>query len=535
MASAEEIICNGHVITLPTLEVVKAAPIMAPGTNIDWLLHLYYARRDFVRCRIIIGRELYRSLNPEYIYFVKGLIDREEGNNIEALRNLQKALELNTKNIETYKEIGKTLFTMGRFNQALSIFREAEELSPCSDHEICHFIGELLHRSAAARNQQALACQEQAKAKVYFEKAVQSGKKLESFQRLAEILRKEKDYGKAIEVLENCLLLSPENIEVLTEIGVLYLKINETQKAFERLSDVINLDKKCARGLLAYGAILQSRNDVDGALAKYQEIAATEPDIPELWNNIGLCFFKKKQQKMIVAISSLRKSIWLSPLNYNALYNLSLIYITAQQYASAFHTLAAAINLRKDSAECYMLLGICLRKLEDGENAFKAFQRSSEIQFQFQKDTTGHNPLVHLNFALFCYEMGRITLATEQFTHFINSSQDMLLPTEYKFQATKLKSLLKVSTNNILTPTGLGSDVGSPPTVGNPNRYSKNISKSSKNSIDDIYGIYGVKRQTSEDDNDPNNTKSQTLTSVPLPNTSTSTEIPFEVNAVVNA
>lgn len=47
------------------------------------------------------------------------------------------------------------------------------------------------------------------------------------------------------------------------------------------------------------GSISQSRNDVDGALEKYQEIALTEPDIPELWNNIGLCFFKKKQQKVI--------------------------------------------------------------------------------------------------------------------------------------------------------------------------------------------------------------------------------------------
>lgn len=32
------------------------------------------------------------------------------------------------------------------------------------------------------------------------------------------------------------------------------------------------------------------------------------------------------------AISSLRKAIWLSPLNYNALYNLSLIYITGKLY-----------------------------------------------------------------------------------------------------------------------------------------------------------------------------------------------------------
>nr|XP_014096723.1 Bardet-Biedl syndrome 4 protein homolog isoform X1 [Bactrocera oleae] len=541
MASADEIVCNGHVITLPTLEVVKAVPIMAAGTNIDWLLHLYYARRDFMRCRIIIERELHRSLNPEYMYFVKGLIDREEGNNIEALRNLQKALDLNCKNIETYKEIGKTLFIMGRFNQALDIFREAEELSPRQDHEICHFIGELLHRSAAAANQLTIARQEEAEAKLYFEKAVQAGKNLESFQRLAEILRKEKNYTRAIEVLENCLLLSPENIEVLTEIGVLYLKINDSQKAFARLSEVIALDRKCPKGLLAYGAILQSRNDVDGALEKYQEIALTEPDIPELWNNIGLCFFKKKQQKVIAAISSLRKSIWLSPLNYNALYNLSLVYITAQQYASAFHTLAAAINLRKDSAECYMLLGICLRKLEDTENAFKAFQRSSDIQQQQQLDA-GRNPLVHLNFALFCYETGRVALATEQFTRFVSSSQDLLLPTEYKFHATKLKSLLKIPTSNILTstPTGPASDANAENDgqhIGISNSNDSSGGGMSNTSIDDIYGIYGVKRQATGSKQELHNTKARALATAALAaaTTTSSAEMPLEVNAVVNA
>ncbi|CAD7014755.1 Bardet-Biedl syndrome 4 protein homolog isoform X3 [Ceratitis capitata] len=446
---------------------------------------------------------------------------------------------------------------MGSFNQALNLFREAEELSPRQDHEICHFIGELLHRSAAAANQLAVARHEEAEAKVYFEKAVQSGKKLESFQRLAEILRKEKDYAKAIEVLENCLLLSPENVEVLTEIGVLCLKINDTQKAFDRLSEVICLDRKCPKGLLAYGAILQSRNDVDGALGKYREITMTEPDIPELWNNIGLCFFKKRPQKIIAAISSLRKSIWFSPLNYNALYNLSLIYISAQQYASAFHTLAAAINLRKDSAECYMLLGICLRKLEDGENAFKAFQRSNEIQLlyhqqqlqqqeqqqqqhqqqhqhqQQKQQEAGRNPLVHLNFALFCYETGRVALATEQFTRFVSSSQDLLLPTEYKFQATKLKSLLKISTSNALTsltPAGLARDVDF-------QASKESIREHESNSADDIYGIYGVKRQTAGNQQRLQDTKARALETAALAaaTSAPSAEMPLEVNAVVNA
>ncbi|XP_064547866.1 Bardet-Biedl syndrome 4 protein homolog [Drosophila montana] len=421
---------------------------MPADANIDWLLHIYFTRRQFEHCRRLIARELNRHLNAEYLYFVQGLIEREDGNNIEALRNLQKAAELNTRNIETYKEIGRTLYNMGRFGQALSVFREAEQQSPRKDHEIYHYLGELLYRSAATQPQLELARQQQHEARGYFELAVQAGKKLESYVRLAELYRKDKDYQKAIDVLETCLHLTPENAEVLTEISVLYLKINETQKAFDRLAEIVNIERNCApKGLLALGAILQSRNDVDAALSKYSQIADTEPEIAELWNNIGLCFFKK--QKFIAAVSSLRKSVWISPLNYNALYNLSLIYIASEQYASAFHTLAAAINLRKDNAECYMLLGLCLRKLEDLENAFVALERACSLASgQQQLGGQQRHPLVFLNFALFCYETGRLALAAEHYSRFMSHAQDLLLPTEFKFQATKLKSLLRISTHS---------------------------------------------------------------------------------------
>ncbi|KAI8039824.1 Bardet-Biedl syndrome 4 protein homolog isoform X1 [Drosophila gunungcola] len=457
----EQINCNGKVIELPSLEVVRPAPKMPSDANIDWLLHIYFTRREFTRCRRLIERELNRHLNPEYLYFVQGLIDREEGNNIEALRHLQKSVELNPRNIETYKEIGRTLYVMGRFSQALGVFREAEQRSCRQDHEIYHYLGELLYRAATTQSKKDLANQQQGEARGYFELAVQSGRKLESYVRLAELYRRDKQYQKAIDILETCLHLTPENSEVLIEISVLYLKINETQKAHDRLAEVVSIERKCSpKGLLAFGAILQSRNDVDGALSKYSQIANAEPEIAELWNNIGLCFFKK--QKFILAISSLRKSVWLSPLNYNALYNLSLIYIASEQYASAFHSLAAAINLRKDNAECYMLLGLCLRKLDDVENAFVALERASAMATGQQGGV--RNPLVVLNFALFCYETGRLALATEQYNRFMSQAQDLLLPTEYKFQATKLKSLLRISNqgNGILLDSAdlEESDVG---------------------------------------------------------------------------
>lgn len=128
----------------------------------------------------------------------------------------------------------------------------------------------------------------------------------------------------------------------------------------------------------------KSKNDVDGALNKYKLIDTESQKGAEIWNNVGLCFYKKKKFIAVLkhlhsiettysnqfrncsyafwflypqAISCLKKAIWIEPINFNCLFNLGLVYLTAQQFASAFHTLAAAACIRLDNAECYMLLG----------------------------------------------------------------------------------------------------------------------------------------------------------------------------------
>lgn len=39
----------------------------------------------------------------------------------------------------------------------------------------------------------------------------------------------------------------------------------------------------------------QSKNDVDGALNKYKLIDTESQKGAEIWNNVGLCFYKKKK------------------------------------------------------------------------------------------------------------------------------------------------------------------------------------------------------------------------------------------------
>lgn len=52
---------------------------------------------------------------------------------------------------------------------------------------------------------------------------------------------------------------SMENADILTEIGILYLRVNDTKGAFDKLFEVTKLHENCSKALLALGSILQVR------------------------------------------------------------------------------------------------------------------------------------------------------------------------------------------------------------------------------------------------------------------------------------
>ena len=56
------------------------------------------------------------------------------------------------------------------------------------------------------------------------------------------------------------------------------------------------------------------------------------------------------------AISCLKRAVYLAPFDWKILYNLGLVHLTMQQYASSFHYLSAAINLRPKMGQLFMLL-----------------------------------------------------------------------------------------------------------------------------------------------------------------------------------
>ena len=78
--------------------------------------------------------------------------------------------------------------------------------------------------------------------------------------------------------------------------------------------------------------------------------------------DLGMCFFGKR--KFVASISCLKRANYLAPFDWKILYNLGLVHLTRQQFASAFHFLSASINLRPTRGQTFGLLAVALTYLQ---------------------------------------------------------------------------------------------------------------------------------------------------------------------------
>jgi len=81
--------------------------------------------------------------------------------------------------------------------------------------------------------------------------------------------------------------------------------------------------------LTSHDVHFQDHSDNDVALIKYRIAAVQTPNSPQLWNNIGMCFFGK--QRYIASIACLKKALYLGPFEWIIGYNLGLVHLHTEQ------------------------------------------------------------------------------------------------------------------------------------------------------------------------------------------------------------
>ncbi|MEW5315332.1 MAG: hypothetical protein WDW38_006772 [Sanguina aurantia] len=363
------------------------------------VIHQYYVRQEFEECMKVIELALTETDGLcEYAIFVKALIQRQKGHVQESLVLFQLATSLNPHNVANFKQVGRSMYLLGKYKAALDVYEEAQKIG-APDWEIMHNKG--MCYMYLKQYDRAIEC---------FRTANDIQPHDSTYVQLGKVYTLMDDYATAIEVYAEALEHSPENSDILTTLGLLYLRTNENTKAFAYLGTSLTFDPKNARTILAAGSIIQDHSDMDVALVKYRVAAVQTPNSPQLWNNIGMCFFGK--QRYIAAIACLKKALYLGPFEWIISYNLGLVHLHTGQYASAFHYFSSSINLKSDFAHSYMYLAVTLSRLDDIDNACSAYDKAIQMAGE------PGEAVFHLNYAIMLHGAKMLDLAKQQLLQF---------------------------------------------------------------------------------------------------------------------
>lgn len=254
-------------------------------------------------------------------------------------------------------------FLLGRHKAAVEVYSEAgRQIGGEDDWELHHNKGMCY-----------VYLKQHAAAEEAFQTANAISRHDATYLQLGKLYAQRGDIKTALETYLEALEYSPDNPELLTTVGLLYMRLGQNFKAFEYLGNSLTHDPRSPKTILAVGSIIQDNGDMDVALVKYRVAAVQTPNSAQLWNNIGMCFFGK--QKYVAAIACLKRALYLDPFEWIVSYNLGLVHLATEQYASAVHHLSASVSLKPDYGPAYAHLGTALAQLHDTANACSAFEK----------------------------------------------------------------------------------------------------------------------------------------------------------------
>ena len=364
--------------------------------KLNWLIHVQYTRQEYDACLQTIEQLLKECRGmAEYPIYIKALIKRQRGEINESLQLFQAATCLNPHNIANLKQVGRSLYLLARHKAALDVYEEALRIG-ADDWEIWHNKG--LCNMYLKQYESSAEC---------FKRANSIQRHDTTYMQLGKVYTLQEQYRQAIDVYLEALEFSPESPELLTTVGLLYLRLGENYKAFDFLGNSLTHDPRNPKTILAAGSIIQDHSDMDVALVKYRVAAVQTPNSAQLWNNIGMCFFGK--QRYVAAIACLKRALYLDPFEWIISYNLGLVHLNTGQNASAFHYFSTSINLKPDFPSSYMYLAITLSRLDDFDNSCQAYEKAIEME---------HDHLFQLNYAITLFVNDAVERSAQRYADF---------------------------------------------------------------------------------------------------------------------
>ena len=365
--------------------------------SLNFLVHQYFIRNDFDSCFEVLSKYSKNKSGFEspYSIIIKGLIARSGGRLSESLSLFKDCHAIYRYSNDTsyiLKEIGKTFYLLGKMSDSADIYNNV--LHKNKDDWDCYY-----HIGLIFLNKKKYE-----KAEEYTNLALNLNPCKEVLIASGKIYLKKGNKDQAIQRFEDALKLSPDDNNLMSTLGSLYLKAKDYEKAIDYFNKVLEVDKKYSKSLLGLAAINQLNGKFEEAYELLSMGYSSNNNSAYLWNNLGMWFFAK--EKKIFAATCLKRALYLAPFEWFISFNLGLVYLKNEQYVTAFVHMNTAANLSKNQPNVYLYLAIICSELNNDGNAKNCFERALSLK---------EDPIILFNYIIFLIKKKMFKEAKEKF------------------------------------------------------------------------------------------------------------------------
>jgi len=275
----------------------------------------------------------------------------KQGNENEAMAELQKGVDIQPDNAEAHYYLADLLLKQGKVDEAIAHYQKAFERQPDTD-DYRSALGELLLKQGKA--DEAIA---------HYQKVLQISPGLAGTHNdmgLAFGLKGNVD--EAIVHYQKALEINPNLAEAHDNLGFALQQLGKTDEAISHFQRALEIKPDFAAAHDNLGLALAQKGKMDEAILHFKKALEIKPAMADAHENLGIALAQKG--KLDEAIPHLQKALEIKPDVAEAHFNLANAYFGKGKMEEAVVELKSALRLKPDDTQAQKLLSDLLLRMK---------------------------------------------------------------------------------------------------------------------------------------------------------------------------
>lgn len=196
---------------------------------------------------------------------------------------------------------------------------------------------------------------------------------------LARVYLKHQRYQSAEKMFNSAILHRPDSIRLRMDFAEMLDGLKRRAEAAAQYHQIVLLDPENIDALFQLGRIYSIKNDYPLSLQYYKRVLALRDNhSPQTWFNIGLVH--SAQQHFALALDAFKIAVEQDPQYEQAWNNAAEVHIEMQQLELAQNALQQAISANSAYSPAWFSLGVVYTKNNEIDNAIDALQKAIDIR-----------------------------------------------------------------------------------------------------------------------------------------------------------